>query len=218
MVDIATRQQGGGRGLPDADRGAVPGAAGAVLGVLTRTTEPLTVRQLADRANVSHPQVSHHVERLETLGVVSRHIAGRSHQITLTDGAAAFLLRQFAGLRDDVLDHMRATAAELDPAPDSIVVFGSFGRGTARAHSDIDIAVVASPAWVADEGCLAQLASWLDEVAAFAGNPVAEILVTPSDLADRRDEPIWGSIRDEAVVLLGVAPHLLIDTDPKARG
>lgn len=195
-----------------------PGAAGAVLGVLTRTTQPLTVRQLADRADVSHPQVSHHVDRLETLGVVHRYVAGRSHQIILTDGAAAVLLRRFAGLHDDVLDHMRTTAAEFDPAPDSIVVFGSFARGSARADSDIDIAVVASPAWVADEDCLAQLASWLDEVAAFAGNPVAEILVTPDDLDDRRDEPVWESIRDEGVVLFGVAPHLLLDTEPNARG
>lgn len=194
-----------------------PGAAGAVLGVLTRTTQPLTVRQLADRAGVSHPQVSHHVDRLETLGIVRRHVAGRSHQITLTDSVAAALLRRFAGLHGDVLAHMRATAAQLDPAPDSIVVFGSFARGAARADSDIDLAVVASPEWTADEACLAQLGSWLDEVAAFAGNPVAEVLVTPTELADRRDEPVWESIRREGVVILGVAPQLLLDTDPKAR-
>lgn len=198
-------------------RALFPGAGAAVLDVLTRTSDPLTLRQIADRADVSHPQVGHHVDRLEALGVVHRHIAGRSHQISLTDSGAAQMLRRLTGLRDDVLTHMRATATQLDPAPESIVVFGSFARGTARTDSDIDVAIVASLDWVADDGCQSQLAAWTGEVAAYAGNPVAEILATPAELADRRDEPVWEAIRRDGIVILGVAPHLLLDTGPKAR-
>lgn len=194
-----------------------PGAGAAVLDVLTRTTEPLTLRQIADRADVSHPQVGHHVDRLEALGVVHRHIAGRSHLISLTHSAAAQLLRRLTELHADVLAHMRDTARQLDPAPSSIIVFGSFARGTARTDSDIDLAVIATPDWMDDDDCQAQLAAWTDQVAAHAGNPVAEILATPAELADRHDEPLWEDIRRDGIVILGAAPHQLLDTDPQER-
>ncbi len=178
-----------------------PGVTAAVLAVLARTEQPLTLRQVADRAGVSHPQVGRHVDRLEELGVVRRSVVGRSHQVTLTDGAAGRQLRRLARLDRAVLDHMRATAQALEPNALSVTVFGSFARGTAGIESDIDVAVVAEDP--ADEDWLSKLATWADDVADFAGNPVAEMVLAAADLASRADDPVWSAIRIEGSTIAG---------------
>ncbi len=178
-----------------------PGATAAILGVLTRAEQPLTLRQIAERAGVSHPQVSRHADRLEELGVIHRNVVGRSHQITLTGSAAARQLRRLAHLETAVLDHVRATAPALEPNAMNVTVFGSFARGLARSGSDIDIAVVAVDP--SDEGWLGELADWVDDIAEFAGNPVAEMVLAAADLAGRAEEPVWESIMTEGITVAG---------------
>ncbi len=182
-----------------------PGVGAAVLAVLSETEEPLTIRQVAERAGATHPQVASHLERFEALGVVSRRVVGRSHLVTLTDSAASELVRSLSHLRDAVLDRMRATADAIEPPAQSIIVFGSFARGTATAESDVDIAVVAPPGRADDEAWLASLSSWLDRVSEFAGNPVAEIVVADQELAERVSEPLWEEIRREGIVASGAS-------------
>lgn len=178
-----------------------PGATAAVLEVLARTTQPLSLRQVADRAGISHPQVARHVERLERLGVVHREVVGRSHLVRLTTSAAARMLRDLAALDATVLQYMRDTASALHPAPLSIVVFGSFARGEATEHSDIDVAVIVDRA--ADERWMEGLSRWVDDVAAFAGNPVAEIVVDADNLVARVDNPLWAAAIAEGLTVAG---------------
>lgn len=173
----------------------MPGAAAAVVAVLTRSEEPLTLRQIAERAGVSHPQVSRHVERLEALGLAHRAVVGRSHQVKLTRSAAADLLRRLNRLDAVVMEHVRSTAPTLEPNAVNVAIFGSFVRGTARADSDIDVVVIAEEP--SDEGWLATLAAWADDLAVVAGNPVAEMVVAVEDLPVRVDDPLWDSIAKE---------------------
>lgn len=178
-----------------------PGASAAVLTVLARAERPLTLRQIAERAGVSHPQVARHVERFEALGIVRREVVGRSHQVFLVDGAIGSLISRFVSVDHVVVERMRATAAQLEPNAVGVVVFGSFARGTADDRSDIDVAVVAddpnSDEW------LTLLSSWVDQMTEFAGSPVAEIVISAHDLADRLDEPLWDAIRAEGVTIAG---------------
>lgn len=178
-----------------------PGAVGAVLDVLAQTDQPLSMRQVADRAGVSHPQVSRHVERLERLGVVQREVVGRSHLVSLTDSVAAQTLRDLASLDEVVLGFMRDTATTLQPNALSVVVFGSFARGEAGEHSDLDVAVVVDG--VADEGWWEGLSRWVDDVASFAGSPVAEIVVDVTDLPARVHDPLWAAILAEGLTVAG---------------
>lgn len=195
-----------------------PGVGARVLAVLAGTSEPLTIRQLAERAGAAHPQVSHHVSRLEALGVVERRVAGRSHLVKLTASAAGDVICRLAGLGDLVLDRMRATPPPVDPAPESIVVFGSFARGTARAGSDLDIAIVAPPGSTDDEAWLSALHAWLDSVAEISGNPVAEIIVTADELNERGGEPLWEEIRREGVVVSGASIDDLLAATHQGTG
>lgn len=189
----------------DPIRALLLGVNGAVLSVLANAAQPLTVRQIADRAGCSHPAVGDHLARLESLGVVRRHIAGRSHLVTLTGSAAAKLIRRLAMLRDDVLTEMRDQAAAISPAPDSLIVFGSFARGTAHADSDIDVLIVAPSKLIDDQTWQSSVSAWINHVSEFAGNPVAEIVESAEEVAERLDEPVWRSIRNEGIVLIGRA-------------
>ncbi len=178
-----------------------PGATSSVLAVLARAERPLTLRQTADRAGVSHPQVARHIERLEALGVVQREVVGRSHQVRLNNGAVGQLIRRFVDLDRDVLDRMRDTARHLEPNAVSIVVFGSFARGAADASSDIDVAIVADDP-ESDEW-LDRLSAWIDEISEFAGSPVAEIVISTDELLERTDHPLWTAIRSDGLTIAG---------------
>lgn len=178
-----------------------PGAAASVVSVLARTPQPLTLRQIAERAGISHPQVARHVDRLEDLGVVRRTIVGRGHQVTLTDSAASELLRRIVHLDETVLDRMRTTASQLGQNAVSVTVYGSFARGQAVTGSDIDVAVIAEDP--TDQQWLDDLAAWVEAIAEFAGNPVAEIVIGTDEVASRAAEPLWTAIRSEGVTIAG---------------
>lgn len=182
-----------------------PGVGSAVLSVLSRAGGPLTLRQIADLAGASHPQVGRHIDHFESLGVVERRVAGRAHLVSLTDSAASELIRRFDRLAEEVMDYMRQSAARIDPAPASIIVFGSFPRGAARANSDIDVAIIAPPGHADDDAWLELVANWVEDVAVFAGNPVAEIIVEPDEFAARRHEPLWEAISREGIVIAGAS-------------
>lgn len=178
-----------------------PGASAAVLAVLARAERPMTLRQIGDRAGVSHPQVARHVERFQMLGLVRREVVGRSHHVQLVDGAVGSLVRRLGRVDELVIDRMRATAARLEPNTMSIVVFGSFARGAAGPESDIDVAIVAAdpelPVW------LEEVSGWVEEMAEYSGSPVAEIVVSLHELAERSDEALWQAISAEGIVVAG---------------
>lgn len=195
-----------------------PGARGAVLDVLTRVQRGMTIRQLADRAGVSHPQASRHVADLERLGIVRREHVGRSHVITLTDTLAAGLLRDLTGLRQDVIRMMQRTATTVEPQPVAMTVFGSFARGDDDADSDIDVLVVVEDAM--PEGAIDEsLASWCGQVSELTGNPVAEIVVTRSSL-DAMDRTLRDAIERDGISILHAAhtvePHLQVVAEGRA--
>jgi predicted nucleotidyltransferase len=178
----------------------IPGARGVVLDVLTRVQRGMTIRQLADRAGVSHPQAARHVADLERLGIVRREHVGRSHVITLTDTLTVDLLRRMTELRQAVLRAMTDTASLLEPRPVSMVVFGSFARGDDDAESDIDVLVVVKDD--KDDGVLdAALARWCQDVTRLTGNPVTEIVVPLAEL-DSMDRSLRESIERDGITIL----------------
>lgn len=181
-----------------------PGARSSVLAVLARSPEPLTIRQIAERCDITHPSVATHVDALEHLGVVHRRIAGRSHLVSLNDSLTADLVRQIDDLTHRATVAMRQMAEELiDPAPFSVILFGSFVRGSAGPDSDIDVAVIAPPGLADDEHFCESIGRWTDRVSALLGNPVAELIVGIDDLAAKQDLALWESIRTEGQVISG---------------
>jgi hypothetical protein len=111
-----------------------------------------------------------------------------------------------ADLRYRVLERLREDAKLIDPAPASLIVFGSFARGEADADSDIDVLAVRPHDIVPDNAAwVDSLGSWEIAVRKATGNGVNTIVVGADEvpmLLRRRSGP-WRDIVRDGVVLLG---------------
>ena len=121
----------------------IPGVPGRVLGVLARTESQLTMRTVARLARVSVNRAAVVRNALVSLGVVERRAAGSALLVQLgrQDEASQAVLA-LSGLRDLFMARMRHEATAISPSPISLIVFGSFVDGTARASSDLDILAI----------------------------------------------------------------------------
>lgn len=185
----------------------IPGAQGRLLGVLARTEGQLTMRGAARIAGVSPNQAVSVLNHLVSLGLVERRDAGRARLVALArDNEAARCLLGLASLRELVLGRLRVEARVIDPAPASLVVFGSFASGMARVGSDLDVLAV-RPAGTGpdDPRWIDSLSRWTDRAAVIAGNPVNLIEAGVNELPRLLREPgsVWRSAGQDGIVLVG---------------
>ena len=189
----------------------IPGATGRLLAALARVDTELPISTLATVAGVGRTRASGLIAQLHDLGLVDRREIGRTTMVALArDNAAGELLDRLAHLRSVVMDRLRLSAAEVEPAPLALVVFGSFARGEATSDSDIDVLAVRP-----DD---ADPEAWTEAIFAFAtsarrltGNLV-QILDYDLDEVRRRASPraktgkaFWEALRRDSVVLAGVS-------------
>ena len=195
----------------------IPGATGQLLATLARVEAELPVSTLARIARVGRTRASGIIAELSDLGIVERREIGRTVMVSLArHSAAGELIDRLAHLGSEVIVRLRALATELDPAPETLLVFGSFARGEADAHSDLDVLAVRSPA--------ANPAKWADGLSVFAeqartlaGSPV-QVLDYDLDDLRRKAGPrakvgrdFWSAVRRDAIVLVGAQLDDLID-------
>ena len=185
----------------------IPGAQGRLLGALARTDGQLTMLSAARIAGVSASQAISILNHLVSLGLVERQYAGRAQLVALArDNEAARCVLRLASLRDSVLARLRVEARLIDPAPASLVLFGSFASGTARAESDVDVLAVRSEGTAADdERWIDSLGRWTDHASRVAGNPVNLIEVGADQLPHLLHEPgsVWQAASTDGIVLAG---------------
>lgn len=186
----------------------IPGARGRVLEVLARTDAELTIRAVAELGGVSANRATGVMAELVGLGLVSRRDVGRAALVRLNrDNEAARFVLQLAELRDEVLERLRSTACAIRPAPASLVVFGSFARGEARADSDLDVVAVRSAEVAPDNDAWTDsLGAWQSLAGSIAGNPVNLIEIGAEEvttLLRRRGDTVWKAIQAQGIVLLG---------------
>jgi predicted nucleotidyltransferase len=186
----------------------IPGVQGRVLGVLARTDTELTMTTVAKLAGASTNQAVTVLNRLVSLGLVDRREAGPAALVALArDNEAAKSVLALASLRDAVLTRLRLEASTIDPAPVSLVVFGSFASGEAHEGSDLDALVVrASGVQADDPRWVDSLGQWTDRAKRIAGNPVNLLQAAVDDmpaLMGRRGS-IWEAAARQGVPLVGV--------------
>ena len=194
----------------------IPGATGRLLAALARVDAELPISTLASVAGVGRTRASGLISELSGLGLVDRREIGRTTMVRLArDNAAGSLLDRLGHLQSVVTEQLRLMAAEVDPAPLALVVFGSFARGEANADSDIDVLAVRPDDATSDR--------WVDALATFAtkarrltGNPVQ---ILDYDLAElrRRANPraktgtaFWEALRRDGVILAGASVDELV--------
>ena len=145
------------------------------------------------------------LNNLEELGVVQRRDVGRSALVSLdSENEAARLLMGIAMLRERVLSRLRTTAAEIEPPPCSLVIFGSFARGDARRGSDIDVLAVLPADETEHEEYVQGVMSWGETAHRIVGNPV-EVMIVRRDEMGRlsRRRGLWKTIADTGILIVG---------------
>jgi predicted nucleotidyltransferase len=185
----------------------IPGVQGRVLGVLARTSADLTMRAVADLAQVSPQQASVVIGRLVELGVVRRRDVPPASLVRLaTENLAAQAVMSIAHLRRAAIEYLRQLAADIAPAPASLVVFGSFARGEAGPESDVDVLVVRPVGLSGGDQWTDSLGHWTDSATRALGNPVNLIEVGAEEipaLLTRKGPSIWQEAAQEGILLAG---------------
>lgn len=184
----------------------IPGLPGRVLGVLGRTTAPLTGRGITDALvpAASQAGVAKVLDNLVHHGIVLRTNAGPAAQYTLNrEHLAAPHIEALAELRGTFLDRLRAALADLRPPPLSAYLFGSAARGDGSVDSDVDIALILPEEMPALEAWDAATAELRRRVHAMTGNDVSVFESRPRDLFRGEDGWLFDVLRHEGLRLAG---------------
>jgi predicted nucleotidyltransferase len=197
----------------------IPGATGRLLAALARVDAELPVSTLARVAGVGRTRASGLVAELHQLGLVERRDIGRTTMVKLArDNAAGNLIDRLGHLRTLVIDRLRDLAAEIQPSPVVLAVYGSFARGEAGAESDIDILAV-RPSNADPDTWAGSLATFATHARLLTGNPVQ---IVEHDLDDlrrkagsraRAGKTFWDAVRRDAIVLTGTGLDSILSQD-----
>jgi predicted nucleotidyltransferase len=183
--------------------GVIPGARGAVLAVLLRTGEPMTGRQIHGLVSDDHSlwSVQEALKALTRLGLVESRTIGRAGVHTVNDGHA--FVAPLRTLVDPIAVLRAAIGEVIDAKVRAVILFGSIARGDPGVDSDIDLAVIATPAW--DKRVELQ-----DTVRTRLGNDCDVLLFTWAEFRQRaaEGEPVVSDILREGVALVGTKPRV----------
>ena len=187
----------------------VGGTRGRLLAVLAETTAPLTLRRLARLASVSPAQASRVMPALVDLGLVDRSEVPPASQFLLNrENVAARFIVELADTRQAAFSRIGDAARDIEPAPMSVIVFGSLARGEADAESDVDLVVVrADHVGEDDDRWSDSVDYWRRRVAAITGNDVELVEASASEASGklRGRSGLWSDIKRDGVAVFGAA-------------
>ena len=104
-----------------------------LLAALARVEAELPVSTVANIAGVGRTRASGIITELWALGVVERREIGRTVLVSLArHSAAGELIDRLAHLDSEVIARLRSLPPKIEPAPATLLIFGSFARGEAE--------------------------------------------------------------------------------------
>lgn len=179
--------------------GLIPGAQGAVLGVLLRTGEPLTGRQVHALVRGDHSlwSVQEALKVVVELGAVRMRVVGRAHLYAVN--ADHVFVRALLPIVSPVSILRSVVADAVDSNVHAVLLFGSMARGEATRSSDIDLAVIAEPGW-------SGAPALRDAIRGRMGND-SDVLVLTVDEFDASAEPVLAHVRREGIAVFGRKPR-----------
>ena len=194
----------------------IPGAQGKILAVLVETTAELNLRTVARLSGVSVAQASRILPPLVAIGLVERREVPPSSLFRLVpDHVAAEAIRLLARARERVIDELGRTAAALNPAPVSVIIFGSFTRGGSDADSDIDAVVVRPDTVDEDEdGWRYAIEKWCHDAERLTGNTIDVLEITEHEVGERLRgrAAVWRDVSRDGVSVFGATIEQLRGT------
>jgi predicted nucleotidyltransferase len=174
---------------------------------LVRTHTALTGMKVAELAGRSYAQVRSVLRRMVDDGLVDAEQHGQAYSYRWNrDHVIADAVEAIARAAEGVERRLADEAAGWDPAPDAIVVFGSFARRDGGVKSDLDVLLVRSDEvaeghewWSRQRHELARKAE------RWTGNraQILELSATELSVAVERNEDLVRSLRRDGRVLYG---------------
>lgn len=180
-----------------------------IIDLLARNTErKFTINEIAKSLQNYYSFVHRTVNRLAKDSVIIKEKAGKSYLCSINLGAEkTFALMQLSELEKKnefyssnkelkviLEDFVRSVESTANPI--SIVLFGSYAKGTATKESDIDILLISKPKSSIDK--------ITKEVYAKYGKEINAVLVTSDDFKKQKDKDLIKEIIKEHYVLYGV--------------
>lgn len=189
-------------------RAAIPSLDGPVLEVLTRTTRPLTGREVHRLAGVgSENGVRAVLARLASQGVVLADARAKAVFYTLNrEHLATPAIESLANLRTALVDRLRSSIAGWEVPPVHASLFGSVARGDAGIDSDVDLLLVRATRVLAVKAVwLVQTDRLARAVHAWTGNHCQIYELSRRELSQHVSarEPLVESWRRDTITLYG---------------
>lgn len=182
----------------------------AVLRVLVGVSVPLSIRQVARQARISHVSALEALNGLVDLGVVASSIAGRSHihwlerRSLITRALVLSAFEAEAGSGDVLIAELRRSIPE---GFVSAVLFGSYARGDMRPGSDVDVLLVGTDRSALDEA-LDALDAAAAEMRAVFGATVSVMGYTLEQVNTLRGSGTFiDGVAKDGIVIYGAAPY-----------
>jgi predicted nucleotidyltransferase/biotin operon repressor len=160
-----------------------------------------TGRELARLLGVSHSSVQEAMRAFVAGGLAVRTTVGRAHLFRTNQESYLFkalrsLFRREREMRDDMLDELRTA---LGKGAVSVVLFGSYARGTEDPKSDFDAIVVSTDVASTEESVQNLGARFLRRY----GVRLSAKVLAPEELRQKRNAPYIRSAREEGIVIAG---------------
>lgn len=192
----------------------IPTLDAPVLGVLARTSRPLTGREVHRLAGAgSESGVRLVLGRLTQHGIVSAEQAGKATLYTANrDHLTWPAIELLSGLRQALLDRIGRLVETWEVTPVSVAVFGSVARSDGDTESDIDVLIVHSD--VDADAWEAQIDDLRDQVTTWTGNTCQIYDVSVAEYGEhlRTSEPIVNEWRQDAIVVFGLPLPRITET------
>ena len=190
-----------------------PTVAADLLYVLARSQVPLTGYAIEQAAGRAHAGVLKELARLVQEGILGSEVVGNATRYWLDrEHLLAGPLVEAAGAMDRLENRIAILAAQMQPAPVAVLLFGSFARRDGNSSSDVDLFVVRPEAVAADDPLWLRSRTALARGAeAASGNPCQMMDGTPAQLTEGAvaGEELVASLQADAVCLFGSAPASL---------
>ncbi len=180
---------------------------GAVLHVLTGTTQGMSGRRVAELTGNTQEGVRKALRRLVDAGIVEQQEAGNAILYRFNRRhLAAPAVEQLTDLRRALLARLTDTFRAWVPPPLHASVFGSAARADGDSRSDIDLFVVRPDSVQTDDRVWREQAERLPgDVRDWTGNHANIVEIPESALAGlrRRRPAVVGSLEADALTLVG---------------
>lgn len=192
---------------------------GVTLKVLSRARGPMTGREVARLAGVTHTSVARALKHLVEHGLLEARSAGRATLYMLNEHHVAHSpVLRLLDLRRELLRRMQDELESWQSRPLHVSVFGSAARGDGSTKSDIDVFIVRGVVVHAEDSVWRDQVFALDDrIRKWTGNPAGIAEVSERELGElRRSRPaIVNELERDAVTLLGPSVRELLRASAK---